>query len=85
MRARFRISTNRGLLHNFTLAPASQFLWPAPKFITDSKPLKGLRRPDFQRQKTFFRTVFVNGLERAFTKMPANLKVFHPETPRREL
>ena len=78
MKARCRISTNGERSTTLPLSPTSQRLWPVPEFRTDSKPLTGIRRP-------LVRTFLVIGLERAFTKMPANLKVFHPEAPRREL
>jgi hypothetical protein len=85
MRARCRISTNGKLLQSLTFAPTSLFLWPALKFLTDSTRLIGVKASDIRRQKPLVRTFLVNGLERAFTKMPANLKTFHPEAARREL
>jgi hypothetical protein len=85
MRAGCRISTNGELLHTLTMSPTSEFLWPAIAFLTDSKRLNRQYGRNGTRQKSRVLTSLTNGLERAFTEMPASVKVFHPEAARREL
>ena len=85
MRARCRISTNVELLQTLTLSPTSEFRWPATTFLTDSKQLNRRFERNSARQKPCVLTSLTNGPERAFTKTPASVKVFHPEAARREL
>jgi len=85
MPARCRISTNRELLRTLTMSPTSEMVSPTTTFIADSKSLNGLLASDIRCQKTSVFVVPTNGLERAFTRMPASSKTFHPKAARREL
>jgi hypothetical protein len=78
MQARFQIRTSGELLtvlHYQADSPMSQ---PVVGLLTDSKALRSIQRP-------LVRKFLGIGLERAFSEMPANLKVFHPEAARRDL
>jgi hypothetical protein len=85
MQARCQIRT--GSEKSLTLSPLQglRFIPSMLRRLTDSKTLSGNLTPDVQPQRALVRTSPVNGLERAFTLMPANLKVFHPKAARRDL
>jgi len=78
MQARFQISTLREQTVALPYPPSSPSEQPVVRFLADSKALSSGQQP-------LARTFLVIGLGRAFTEMPANLKVFHPEAARRDL
>jgi len=78
MQAGFQIRTERVLTKAIPYQPAPPSMQPVVGFPTDSKELSLNQRP-------LARTFLGNGLERAVSEMPANLKVFHPEAARRAL
>jgi hypothetical protein len=78
MSTRFQISTSREQTHLLPYRRNPEFLQSPNLFTTDSKALSSL-------PSALFHTPAVNGLERASTRTPTNLKVFHPEAVRRDL
>jgi hypothetical protein len=78
MRTRFQISTSREQTHLLPYRRNPELLQSPNLFTTDSKALNSL-------SNVLVRTPAVNGLGRAFTETPTNLKVFHPEAVRRDL
>jgi hypothetical protein len=85
MQAWCHISTRTVEILNRPIRSSSQFVGPALKFPTDSKTLSRVLTPFVQPQHPVIRTFFINGLERAFSEVPATSKAFHPEAARREL
>jgi|HubBroStandDraft_6_1064221.scaffolds.fasta_scaffold483449_2 hypothetical protein len=85
MQARCQIRTRSE--QSLTPAPLQglRFIPSILRCLTDSKTLSSDLTPYFQPQHALVRTSPVNGLERAFTSVPANLKVFHPKAARRDL
>jgi|HubBroStandDraft_1064217.scaffolds.fasta_scaffold1500808_1 hypothetical protein len=82
MQAWCQISTSTVETLNPPVPPSSCFRGPALRFPADSKILSCLLTPSVQPQHPVFRAF---GLERAFSEVPAKLKVFHPEAARRDL
>jgi hypothetical protein len=78
MRDRFQISTSREQTHVFFYRRNPKFQQSPNLFTTDSKAFITLPGAPFH-------TPAVNGLGRAFTETPKDLKVFHPEAVRRDL
>ncbi len=85
MQARCQIRTRSE--QSLTLSPLQglRFIPSRLRYLTDSKALTSDLTPSIQLQDAPIRISPVNGLERAFTQMPANPKVFHPEAARRDL
>jgi hypothetical protein len=78
---RMRGEQTRTLSNSRSLRVASLVL----RFPTDSKTLISLPTPNVPKQHLPVGSFRANGLERAFSEMPANSKVFHPEAARRDL
>jgi hypothetical protein len=78
MQAGFQIRTSREQTGALPSPAGSPVVALGIRFLTDSKELSCFRSP-------LARTYQMNGLGRATSEMPANLKVFHPEAPRRDL
>lgn len=85
MQAGCRISTSSGNDKTLQRSSNSVSLWPTVTVSTDSKALTGIFLPDVDGQKPLVKLHFPIGLGRAFGRMPASSKVFHPEAARREL
>jgi hypothetical protein len=85
MQARCRIRTR--VEQGLTLCPIPSLrLIPLTlRRLTDSKAVSSDLTPYVRPQYALVRKSPANGLERAFTGMPANLMVFHPEAARRDL
>jgi hypothetical protein len=82
-RCQIRTSGEQGL--TLSLLEGLRFIPPTLRHLTDSKTLSRDFTAYVQPQAALVRTSPVNGLERAFTSMPANVKVFHPKSARRDL
>lgn len=78
MRARCQISTSGEQTHLLSYRRNPEFLQSPNLFTTDSKALNSVLSAPF-------RISAVNGLGRAFSEAPRDLKVFHPEAVRRDL
>jgi hypothetical protein len=85
MRARCQIRTRIEQSPTLTPKPSLRLIPLTLRRLTDSKAVSSDLTPYVQPQNALVRTSPANGLERAFTKVPANLKVFHPEAARRDL
>ena len=85
MQARCQISTSGERMHTFPNSPASRLVPQIINVSPDSKALSHNLVPQIQSSRTPVPSFPMNGRERAITEMPANLKVFHPEAPRRDL
>ena len=84
MRFRCRIS-NRVSQQQSAFSPLSaRGLRPALRFPTDSKPLSSFVKQYVCRRDLRTTTFLDIGLERAFTEMPANVKLPPPNPPRRD-
>jgi hypothetical protein len=85
MQARCQIRTCREQASSVCCLPNLKSKQTTLGFLTDSKSLSRRPAKQIQAQRPFLSTFFSNGLERAFTKIPANLTMFHPEAARRVL